>query len=242
MDQNNSPISAIARMRLRGQLLGRIKEQDAIDKTAPMAGMKQAVVAAAIVKLLQEMGVNLNAGQREKEAFELEGGPEPVIEPRVPTAKFFDFDPNRKHGDRKKDNAAAMALLDSIDAGDVDADKLTDAQKEVLARYSGTGGNLVGADGKKGSAYEYYTPKPIASGMWDLLRELGFKGGKVGDPCAGTGIFGAAAPADAAMDTVELNETWAASTAWSTAARCTAPRWRRSRPWPAARPMKSGTR
>lgn len=207
MDQNNSPISAIARMRLSGQLIGRVKEQEAIDKAAPMAGMKLAVVAAAILKLLQEMGVNLNAGQREKEAFELEGGPEPVIEPRVPTAKFFDFDPNRKHGDRKKDNAAAMALLDSIDAGEVDADKLTDAQKEVLARYSGTGGNLVGADGKAGSAYEYYTPKPIVSGMWDLLGELGFKGGKVGDPCAATGIFGACAPANAAMDTIELNPT-----------------------------------
>lgn len=208
MDQNDAPkISPVAMMRLSARLAGLVREKEAINPTAPMAGMKTARVVATIATTMREMGMDMDAGQRVVKAFELEGGPEPVPAGRTPTAKFFDFDPNRKHGDRKKDNAAAMALLDSIDAGDVDPDKLTDAQKEVLARYSGTGGNLVGADGKKGSAYEYYTPKPIAAGMWVLFAEMGFKGGKVGDPCSGVGIFGATAPANAAMDTVELNET-----------------------------------
>ncbi len=208
MDQNNAyVVSGLALMRLNSKLIGLVREKEAVDPAAPLSGMKMARVSAAILGVLTELGISLAPKtQREEQAFELEGGPEPVAA-RTPTAKFFDFDPNRKHGDRKKDNAAAMELLAKIDAGEVDGNALTDAQKETLARYSGTGGNLVGADGKKGSAYEYYTPKPIAAGMWDLLGELGFKGGKVLDPCAGVGIFGATSPANVAMDTVELNET-----------------------------------
>ena len=39
------------------------------------------------------------------------------------------------------------------------------------------------------------------------MEEMGFAGGKVLDPCAGVGIFGATAPLNAAIDAVELNET-----------------------------------
>lgn len=127
--------------------------------------------------------------------------------PRNSTSHLYDFDPNRKQGQRKRDNAAAMALLESIDAGDVDPLNLSDDQKQALAKYSGTGGALIGANGKKGSAYEYYTPKPIAEGCWALLTELGFAGGRVSDPCAATGVFGATAPLNAAIDAVELNAT-----------------------------------
>lgn len=127
--------------------------------------------------------------------------------PRRSTQQFYDFDPNRKQSQRKRDNAEAMALIKAVDAGTLKAEDLTDAQRQALARYSGTGGALVGADGKKGSAYEYYTPKPIAEGMWNLLRELGFSGGRALDPCGGVGIFGATAPENAAVDAVELNAT-----------------------------------
>lgn len=143
--------------------------------------------------------------------------PEPPIDPaeevaagrleRTSTSGFYDYDPNRKPAQRRAENTAAIALLRQIDAGQIDPAKLTPEQKATLAKYSGTGGNLVGADGKKGSAYEYYTPKPIAEGMWSLLRELGFAGGRVLDPSAGVGIFGATAPVNAAVDAVELNET-----------------------------------
>lgn len=126
---------------------------------------------------------------------------------RKSTAHLYEFDPNRKPAQRKKDNTAAMALLDRIDSGEIDANSLTDEQKATLAKYSGTGGALIGADGKKGSAYEYYTPKPIAQGVWDLISELGFAGGKVLDPSAGVGVFGAVAPINAAVDAIELNET-----------------------------------
>lgn len=208
MDQNNTPRThVVARMRLHARLTVLVREKEAINPTVPMAGMKVARVSASIAGVLKDLGIDLSADQRAKEAFELEGGPEPVEQPRKATARFFDFDPNRKHSQRKKDNAAALALLAQIDAGKVSADALTDEQRAVLAKYSGTGGALEGADGKKGSAYEYYTPKPIAEGMWDLMRELGFSGGKVLDPSAGTGIFGGTAPLNAVVDAVELNET-----------------------------------
>lgn len=127
------------------------------------------------------------------------------LAPRRATAQLYDFDDNRKPAQRKRENRAAEELLRQIDTGEVDAASLTDAQKSVLAKYSGLGGALVSADGKKGSAYEYYTPKPIAEGVWNLLAELGFTGGKVLDPSAGTGIFGATAPLSAAVDAVELS-------------------------------------
>lgn len=202
-----APLSTVARMRLNAQLVGLVRDKTAIMPGAAMAAIKVARIAGQIIAVLGQLGVDLKAKVRESAAFELEGGPEPVAEPRKPTAKFFDFDPNRKHSQRKKDNAAAMALLDQIDAGTVKAEALTDEQRAVLAKYSGTGGALEGADGKKGSAYEYYTPKPIAEGMWNLMRELGFSGGKVLDPSGGTGIFGGTAPLDAVVDAVELNET-----------------------------------
>lgn len=211
MDQPTpaQPLSPIARMKLHAELTILARDKLALKNSAsePMAAFKVASIASKIVRNLTLLGIDLSAPRRTARAFELEGGPEPVEAERQVTAKFFDFDPNRKHSQRKKDNAAAMELLRQIDAGDLNPISLTDAQRETLARYSGTGGNLVGADGKAGSAYEYYTPKPIAAGMWDLLSELGFNGGKVLDPCAGVGIFGATAPANAAMETVELNAT-----------------------------------
>lgn len=126
---------------------------------------------------------------------------------RPNTARFYEFDENRKPAQRKRENAAAMDLLRQIDAGIIKADALTDEQRATLAKYSGTGGGLVGADGKRGSAYEYYTPKPIAEGVWSLLAELGFAGGRTLDPSAGTGVFGSTAPKTAVVDAIELNET-----------------------------------
>lgn len=130
-----------------------------------------------------------------------------VQSPRQRMADLYAFDENRKPAQRKRENTAAMALLAQIDAGSLNPANLSAEQKATLAKYSGTGGALIGADGKKGSAYEYYTPAPVAQGIWDALAEMGFAGGKVLDPCAGTGVFGATAPESAVVDAVELNET-----------------------------------
>lgn len=126
---------------------------------------------------------------------------------RRSTAQFYEFDENRKPAKRKQENTAAMSLIRQIEAGDIDYKNLTDEQKATLAKYSGLGGALVGIDGQKGSDYEYYTPKPIAEGVWNLAKELGFNGGKVLDPSAGVGIFGATAPTSALVDAVELDKT-----------------------------------
>jgi hypothetical protein len=196
-----SPISTIARMKLTAELIGLVRARKDITKDVPLAGLKQAKIGAQIVAVLRRLGADKVAPAPDKTT------PDTQAVPRNPSAKFYEFDPNRKHAQRKRDNAAAMALLAQIDAGAIDAASLTDEQKATLAKYSGTGGALIGADGKKGSAYEYYTPKPIAEGMWNMLRELGFSGGKVSDPCGGVGIFGGTAPPDTVVDAVELNAT-----------------------------------
>jgi predicted RNA methylase len=199
-------LGAIERLKLSAELVGLVKKKGGLG-AGPLASLQGAKIAAQILVVLGKMGVDLKARDREAQAFELEGGPEPVAQPRKVMSKSYDFDPNRKTSQRRKDNSQAVELLRQIDRGDVDGSALTDTQKAVLARYSGTGGNLVNADtGKKGSAYEYYTPKPIAEGIHGLLAELGFTGGKMLDPCAGSGIFGATAPANVAVESVELNE------------------------------------
>jgi hypothetical protein len=154
-------------------------------------------------------GENSGSESNEDQSIDLvspEENLQDIIANKQSSARFYNFDPNRKKSQRKKDNAAALAILNLIDASRLDPANLDEEQRAALAKYSGTGGALIDANGKKGSAYEYYTPKPIAEGMWGLMRELGFSGGKVLDPSSGVGIFGGTAPNDAAVDAVELNE------------------------------------
>ncbi len=63
--------------------------------------------------------------------------------------------------ERKSANKAALMLLNSLQ----DGDKLTDEQRKTLAGYTGEGG--IG-----GSEYEYYTPQPVAEGIWDLWLHM----------------------------------------------------------------------
>lgn len=179
-----------------------------------------------IVDCFEKLGANANASNDESPLEQNEITPLETIEPtpiaakspleqnpetRKDTLQFYEYDPNRKPAQRKRENAAAIALLNQIEAGEIDGANLTNEQKSTLVKYTGLGGNKskagVGKDGQFGSTYEYYTPLPIAQGMWDLAKELGFSGGKVLDPCAGVGIFGATAPLNAAVDAVELDET-----------------------------------
>lgn len=128
----------------------------------------------------------------------------PAGTPATVTEHFYPEEGKRTKGQRQRDNNAAIALLAKIKAGEV---AVTDAERAVLAKYSGNGGGLTDANGMTGSPYEYYTPKPIAKAMWSMLEELGFKGGTVLDPSAGSGVFTATRPAGAVMTQVELDET-----------------------------------
>lgn len=121
---------------------------------------------------------------------------------RVSTADIYTV--REKGESRQKMNEQAVALIEQITK---EGRTATLEEKKILAKFSGYGGGLIDPKtGQKGSAYEYYTPKPIAEGVWDVLGQLGFAGGKVLDPSAGTGIFGATAPLNAAIDAVELSE------------------------------------
>lgn len=131
--------------------------------------------------------------------------PAPVAEVRTePTAEFYPEEGRKTLAQRQKDNNAAIALIRDIQAS---GRAVTDEDREVLAKYSGNGGGLTGADGLTGSPHEYYTPKPVAAAMWSLLGEMGFAGGSVLDPSAGTGVFTATRPTSAVMTQIELDAT-----------------------------------
>ncbi|MDK4688654.1 N-6 DNA methylase [Kingella negevensis] len=123
------------------------------------------------------------------------------------TSTLYTFDDTQTKTQRQRANNAVFALLDKADAGELTIDNITTEQKAILAQYSGSGGGLKARDGKTGSAHEYYTPAPVASAMWDVVKEMGFGGGKVLDPCGGSGIFGAFAPENAVVQVVEMDET-----------------------------------
>jgi len=183
----DSALSGIEKIKL-------VRELSAIRKNlhGDLSGMAKIKLAKRIKSIRLEIGVK----------------PASVVQKtNEPAADAFDFDPNIKVSKRKKNNKAAFDLLQKIVSGEIEKSTLTMDQKKILAGYSGTGGGLTGEDGKSGSPYEYYTPKPLADGVWGLLGDMGFSGGKVLDPSAGTGIFGATAPPNAVVDAVELDET-----------------------------------
>lgn len=133
--------------------------------------------------------------------------PDSVPNKKAVIRQAYQFEEGKTKSQRQKDNNAVFDLLDSLERGDINAEELSNEQKAVLAKYSGSGGGLKSRDGKTGSAHEYYTPAPVAEAMWKAIEEMGFNGGQVLDPCAGSGIFGAFAPESAVVQAVEMDET-----------------------------------
>ncbi|CAB4137642.1 DEXDc domain containing protein [uncultured Caudovirales phage] len=126
----------------------------------------------------------------------VDAAPAPAEAPAAPVAPLeWGVPAGTTKGERRKLNAAAAALLASKADGD-----MTDADRQVLARYTGTGG--VGA-----SLNEFYTPPAVAEAMWRMLESAGFKGGEVLEPSSGTGVFLHTAPAGAKVTAVELEPT-----------------------------------
>lgn len=195
----------LARLRLVSELARTRKD---------LLGLAQGAAAImqrlGLIKRANQLRTELGALAAEVPGVSLRLNDEPadvLPVPRGKTAHLYQFHEKRTKGQRQKANDAAITLLNKVGLGELSRGDLTDADRAALAAYTGNGGALIGADGKKGSAYEYYTPKPIAEGIWGALGELGFAGGKVLDPCAGVGIFGATAPLNAAVDAVELDAT-----------------------------------
>lgn len=197
---DTSPGNPLAAFKLASEFAKLKKERDAVSsQTDAKSRLRLLKIGVRIREIMQELGKRPVAIPVPVAApVALQG------EPATVTHQFYPEEGKRTKGQRQKDNNAAIALLARIKAGEV---AVTDAERAILAKYSGNGGGLVDANGLTGSPYEYYTPKPIAAAMWSLLDELGFKGGKVLDPSAGSGVFTATRPASAVMTQIELDAT-----------------------------------
>ncbi len=186
-DNADGGVNPLVRLRLIGELGKLRKSIDSLGEGAVAAMNRLRLVARA-----NEIRIELGGGQSDTIKRDSE-----VYQHQEISSK----------GARQKANDAARLIVDRALAGDLSQSDLTEDDRRALASYSGSGGSLLGADGKKGSAYEYYTPTPVAAGVWDALKEMGFSGGKVLDPSSGTGVFGATAPGGALVDSVELDKT-----------------------------------
>ena len=140
----------------------------------------------------------------------------PVIDPQT-------YRPSGSVERRIEDNIAAIRLVKALAD---EKRKPSDAEMATLLRYSGWGGaarvfSLDGGtkasplarqrDELKSLVTEaeyvamqasvntaFYTPPQIVEAMWRMVRKLGFTGGRVLEPAAGTGQFFASMPQDMA--------------------------------------------
>ena len=103
---------------------------------------------------------------------------------------------------RAKINAKAKEILSRVDG---DPSKLTEEDREILVQYSGRGGLK-----DESSLYEYYTPTPVAEGVWEALRANGFANGNVLEPSAGAGVFSATKGDGVVLTASEIDPTAAA--------------------------------
>lgn len=98
---------------------------------------------------------------------------------------------------RTKANQLAQSILKRVNGN---FDLITEEEREQLRDYSGWGG--IG-----GSTNEYYTPKWIASAVWDAMAAYGFNGGSILEPASGVGVFSETKPESALMTSVEMDQT-----------------------------------
>ena len=92
-------------------------------------------------------------------------------------------------------NQRAREIIDRVR----EPSELSDEDREVLRQYSGRGGLT------ENSQFEYYTPVPVADGVWDALQENGFVNGNVLEPSAGAGVFSATKPRGCIITGTEID-------------------------------------
>lgn len=141
-----------------------------------------------------------------------------------PAHFYFTNEADRDGGfaaaERAADNLAAIRCIqDLVESGR----EPTEDDRKILARYCGWGGLSAvfaprydepqwRADARAAlkallseDHYEslsetvtdsFYTPPALSKAIWTVVQDMGFDGGKVGDPCAGTGAFPGNAPRD----------------------------------------------
>lgn len=161
-------MNALQRIQLTGQL--RTNRKKMLAASNPLERIKS---TAEVRRLRQQLGM--------KTETQPASTPQPTLTHTQKEA-LYSFDEGKTATQRQKDNNAAIALLQELQARDAKPEELSLAEKETLAKYSGSGGGLTAADGKVGSAHEYYTPAPVVNAIWDSLKEMGFDSGRVLDP------------------------------------------------------------
>ncbi len=88
-----------------------------------------------------------------------------------------------------------------------ESDSFTDAEKALLRRYSGSGGQgKHGATGE-GVLYEFYTPDWVCDWMWKIAYHYGYDGGTVLEPSCATGELIRPAPDKSKCYGFEINPT-----------------------------------
>lgn len=183
-------VSPLERIRLTGQLSKKIPEL--VSARESKQPLKVVRISSEVAAILAKLGVGAPAPEQAKPEYR-----------SVQTSRFYPQEQRRTLGARQKENDSALELMQRLQS---EGRKATDEEKAVLARFSGYGGGLTDKDGKEGSPYEYYTPAAVAEGMWGMLAEMGFTGGKVLDPSAGSGVFAATRPQGVVIDQVELSD------------------------------------
>lgn len=163
-------MNALQRIQLTGQL--RTNRKKMLAASNPLERIKS---TAEVRRLRQQLGLGM------KTEMQPASTPQPTLTHTQKEA-LYSFDEGKTATQRQKDNNAAIALLQELQARDAKPEELSLAEKETLAKYSGSGGGLTAADGKVGSAHEYYTPAPVVNAIWDSLKEMGFDSGRVLDP------------------------------------------------------------
>jgi SNF2 family DNA or RNA helicase len=212
-------LSPIERIRLTAQLGAAIKELQAVPEGP--AGMLQRLKATAKVgELVRKLGGGV-AGAAESAAKTLaETAPAPIPEatsgaasdvtetlaetseeqPAITVTEAesaFGLQASGKKT-RERINAAVVDIVTQIKAGK-DPKTLTAEDLALLKQYSGKGGLT------DNSQYEYYTPTPVAEGVWDILKVNGFENGNVLEPSAGAGVFSATKPAGTVITGTEID-------------------------------------
>jgi type I restriction-modification system DNA methylase subunit len=84
---------------------------------------------------------------------------------------------------------------------------ITQAQRDLLLQYSGSGQTFGKREGVSAEAglYEFYTPDYIRSYMWELARHHGFSGGTVLEPSCSTAHMLLGAPDESKCTGFEIN-------------------------------------
>lgn len=188
---DSADLSPIERIDLIGQI-NSLFNQAAKLKQDPTKGFERLDIQKKIDELARKVGFIKSETRQQEQPHDVA----PVVAPETVVGADTQEEPARiklSLTKRQKLNNAAILLLVQIENGSV-TEPLTTEQREVLAGYSGSGGGLLSAKGETGSPHEYYTPKPVAKAMWDMLGGIGFKGGKVLDPSAGMGVFAQTKP------------------------------------------------